>query len=57
MHPMFVELFLRAGAGEQLAEEEEEEEDKRRRATRARRTRSRTVIRVTACDRDRGPRR
>ena len=53
MHPMFVKLFLRAGTGEQLAEEE----DKRRRATRARRTRSRTAIRVTACDRDRGPRR
>ena len=53
MHLMFVKLFLRAGAGEQLAEEE----DKRRRATRAGRTQSRMAIRVTACDRDRGPRR
>ena len=53
MHPTFVKLFLEADAGELLGEEE----DKRRRANRARRTRSRIAIRVTACDRERGPRR
>jgi hypothetical protein len=50
MHPMFVKLFLEADADDLLAEEE----DKRHRANRARRTRSRMVIRVAACDRERG---
>lgn len=49
MHPMFVKLFLEADS-DLLAEEE----DKRHRANRARRTRSRMVIRVAACDRKRG---
>ena len=46
MHPMFVKLFLEADT-DLLAEEE----DKRHRANRARRTRSRMVIRIAACDR------
>ena len=50
MHPMFVKLFLEADADDLLAEEE----DKRHRANRARHTRSRRVIRVAACDRERG---
>jgi len=50
MHPMFVKLFLEADADDPLAEEE----DKRHRANRARRTRSRMVIKVAACDRERG---
>jgi hypothetical protein len=49
MHPMFVKLFLEADPDDLLAEE-----DKRHRANRARRTRSRMVIRVAACDRERG---
>jgi len=49
MHPMFVKLFLEADADDLLAEE-----DKRRHANRARRTRSRMVIRAAACDRERG---
>jgi hypothetical protein len=52
MHPMFVKLFLEADADELLTEEE----DKRRRGNRARRTRSRMIIRVATCDRERGGR-
>jgi hypothetical protein len=49
MHPMFVKLFLEADT-DLLAEEK----DKRHRANRARRTRSRMVIRIATCDRKRG---
>ena len=49
MHPMFVKLFLEADTDLPA-----EEEDKRHRANQARRTRSRMVIRVAACDRKRG---
>ena len=48
MHPMFVKLFLEADADDLLADEEE-----RRRATRARRSRSRATLRVTARAQDR----
>jgi hypothetical protein len=50
MHPMFVKLFLEVEADD-LAEEER----KRRSVNRARRNRSRAIVRVTARDRDRRP--
>jgi len=53
MHPMFVMLFLEPDADDLLADEEA----KRRRATRARHTRSRMTLRVTARAQDRLPRR
>jgi hypothetical protein len=53
MHPMFVKLFLEAGADDLLAEER----GRRRHANRARRNRSRMAIKVTARDHDRRPRR
>jgi hypothetical protein len=53
MHPMFVKLFLDPDADDLLADEEE----RRRRAARARHTRSRTTLRVTARAQDRLPRR
>jgi hypothetical protein len=49
MHPMFVKLFLEADADDLLADEEE----RRRRAIRARRSRSRATLRVTARAQDR----
>jgi hypothetical protein len=49
MHPMFVKLFLEADAEDLLADEEE----RRRRVTRARRSRSRATLRVTARAQDR----
>jgi hypothetical protein len=51
MHPMFVKLFLEPDADDLLADEEE----KRRRAARARHTRSRMTLRVTARPQDRRP--
>jgi len=51
MHPMFVELFLKADPDELLSYET----DKRRRARRAGRAQARTVVRATA--RERGKRR
>src|SRR6266516_3077185 len=51
MHPMFVKLFLEPDADDLLADEE----DKRRRAARARHTRSRMTLRVTARPQDRRP--
>jgi hypothetical protein len=53
MHPMFVKLFLEADADDPLAEEEE----RRRHASRARHSRSRMTVRVTARGQDRRPRR
>jgi len=53
MHPMFVKLFLDPDADDLLADEEE----RRRRAARARHTRSRMTVRVTARPQDRLPRR
>ena len=52
MHPMFVKLFLE-GEADDLADQEK----KRRSANRARRNRSRLVVRVVARDRDPQPRR
>ena len=52
MHPMFVKLFLEPDANDLLADEEEK---KRRRAARARHTRSRMTLRVTARPQDRRP--
>ena len=49
MHPMFVKLFLEADADDLLAGEEE----RRQRATRARRSRSRATLPVTARAQDR----
>lgn len=51
MHPTFVKLFLDPDADDLLADEEE----RRRRAARARHTRSRTTLRVTARPQDRRP--
>jgi hypothetical protein len=51
MHPMFVKLYLENDADEVLAEEE----NRRRAANRARRVRSRQVIRVVARDQGRRP--
>ena len=51
MHPMFVKLFLETDAEDLLADEEEN----RRRAARARRTRSRMTLQVTARPQDRRP--
>jgi hypothetical protein len=51
MHPMFVKLFLEPDADDLLADEEE----KRRRAARARHTRSRMTLRVTARPQGRRP--
>jgi hypothetical protein len=53
MHPMFVKLFLDPDADDLLADDEE----RRRRAARARHTRSRMTVRVTARAQDRQPRR
>jgi len=53
MHPMFVKLFLDPDADDLLADEEE----RRRRAARARHTRARMTVRVTARAQDRLPRR
>jgi hypothetical protein len=53
MHPMFVKLFLENDADDLLADEEA----KRRSAARARRSRSRTAVRLTVRDRERQPRR
>lgn len=52
MHPMFVTLFLETDADDLLTEER----DKQRRARLARRSRSASVVRVPAPNRDR-PRR
>lgn len=51
MHPMFVKLFLEPDADDLLADEDE----KRRRAARARHTRSRMTLRVSARPQDRRP--
>jgi len=51
MHPMFVKLFLETDTDDLLAEE-----DRRRRANRARHSRSRMAVKVTARAPDR-PRR
>jgi hypothetical protein len=51
MHPMFVELYLEGDPAEVL------DEESKRRAARARRARSRAVVRVTVPDRGRQPRR
>jgi hypothetical protein len=53
MHPMFVRLFLETDADDQ----QDDELNSRRAASRAKRNRSRMVIKVTARDRDRLPRR
>ena len=53
MHPMFVRLFLETDADDQ----QDDELNRRRAASRARRNRSRMVVKVTARDRDRLPRR
>jgi len=53
MHPMFVKLFIEPDTDGLLADEE----DSRRRGRRARRGRSRMVMRVTPAGRDRRPRR
>ena len=51
MHPMFVKLFLEPDADDLLADEEE----KRRRVARARHTRSRMTLQVTARPQGRRP--
>jgi len=53
MHPMFVRLFLETDADDS----QYDEVNRRRAASRARRNRSQMVIKVTARDRDRLPRR
>jgi hypothetical protein len=50
MHPMFVKLYLETDTNE-------DERDQRRRAARVRRRQARAVVRSTASDRDRRPRR
>jgi hypothetical protein len=50
MHPLFVKLYLEAGAGD-------DQEETRRRANRVKRQRSRAALRITVRDRDRRPRR
>ena len=50
MHPMFVKLFLEAGA------DDLQDDDMRCRVIRARRNRSRMAIKVTVRDQDRRPR-
>jgi hypothetical protein len=52
MHPMFVKLFLDTDADDLLTGDEE----KQRTMNRARRNRSRMVVRVTAPTQDRRPR-